>query len=62
LTQLAAADIEVTADLGNSGRTVVRFSGTELKLRLMVEAETTEMVTAALDKLQDAACADGILS
>ena len=62
LTQLAAADIEVTADLGNSGRTVVRFSGTELKLRLMVEAETTEMVTAALDKLQNAACADGILS
>lgn len=61
LEALSAACKEVDADLGSDGRTVVRFSGTELKLRLMVEARTTEQVESAIATLRAAAEADGIL-
>jgi phosphoglucosamine mutase len=62
LPQLSAACAKVEQELGENGRTVVRFSGTELKLRLMVEAKTPELVQAALEQLQIAAEADGILA
>ena len=62
LPQLMAADQKVKHELGELGRTVVRFSGTELKLRLMVEANSSDLVTNALDQLQTAANADGILA
>lgn len=62
LPQLAAACETVEAELGGDGRTVVRFSGTELKLRLMVEARTEEQVEDAIEKLRRAAEADEILA
>jgi phosphoglucosamine mutase len=43
---------------GNAIRVVVRWSGTEPKLRLMVEAESTELMNQALDALELAARAD----
>lgn len=48
-------------EMGPHGRTVVRFSGTEAKLRLMVEAETEQMVEEGISRLRAAAAADGIL-
>jgi phosphoglucosamine mutase len=62
LPQLSAVCAKVDQELGSDGRTVVRFSGTELKLRLMVEAKTAEMVQTALNQLHAAAEADGILA
>jgi phosphoglucosamine mutase len=48
--------------LAGKGRSVVRFSGTELKLRLMVEAENQDLVGKSLNRLQAAAQKDGILA
>jgi len=62
LPQLSAECAAVESDLQGKGRTVVRFSGTELKLRLMVEATTHEAVDAAIERLRAAAQADGILA
>lgn len=61
LPHLQAACTEVDQELAGEGRTVVRFSGTELKLRLMVEARTEEQVEAALARLREAAETDQIL-
>ncbi|MCH2100983.1 MAG: phosphoglucosamine mutase [Planctomycetes bacterium] len=62
LPQLADACKLVEAELAGNGRAVVRFSGTELKLRLMVEARTEEQVELAIEKLRVAAEADEILA
>jgi len=62
LPALSEACAKIDADLLGRGRTVVRFSGTELLLRLMVEAETQQDVTKALDVLESAARNDGILA
>jgi len=61
LPRLAAETEQLEQEMGSHGRTVVRFSGTELKLRLMVEAETQQMVDDGIDRLRAAADADGIL-
>ncbi len=61
LPTLAAAVEAEEAELGDRGRTVVRFSGTELRLRLMVEAVDDTLVAASLARLEAAARADGIL-
>ncbi|HEX9793722.1 MAG TPA: phosphoglucosamine mutase [Planctomycetota bacterium] len=62
LPALSAACARVEARLGKAGRLVVRFSGTELRLRLMAEAETKEQVDRAVQELAHAAAADGILA
>jgi phosphoglucosamine mutase len=62
LPHLSAACEAVEAQLAGDGRTVVRFSGTELKLRLMVEARTKQQVEDALEVLRAAAEADEILA
>ncbi len=62
LPQLAAAVRALEQKLDGSGRTVVRFSGTELKLRLMVEAQHDADVESALALLEGAARADGIVT
>ena len=64
LEQLPALQREVAAldaELTGSGRTVVRFSGTELKLRLMVEARDPRAVADGVRRLDAAARADGIV-
>ncbi len=55
LTGLQAAIQEVEAALGEEGRVLVRYSGTEPKLRLLVEGPTLFEVEQALKSLEIAA-------
>jgi len=55
LTLLPAAIAECERTLGDSGRTIVRYSGTENKIRILVEAETAGDVALWIDKLSAAA-------
>ena len=48
---LARARAEVEADLGDRGRVLIRASGTEPKLRLMVEAADKELAERSAKKL-----------
>jgi len=55
---LVGAIAEVEAELGAQGRVLVRFSGTEAKLRLLVEGPSDAVVAAALERLVKAAGLD----
>jgi phosphoglucosamine mutase len=55
---LNAAQAALEATQGDDLRMVVRWSGTEPKLRLMVEARQPELVDAALARLEAAARID----
>ena len=48
---LAGATREVEALLGDRGRVLIRASGTEPKLRLMVEADDDDLATSCVQKL-----------
>jgi phosphoglucosamine mutase len=50
---LQAAVDAVRAELGDTGRVLLRASGTEQLVRVMVEAETTELARAHADRLAD---------
>lgn len=50
---MQAAKAEVEKRLGDRGRVLIRASGTEPKLRLMVEAETYAMAKECVDLLAD---------
>ncbi len=58
LSYLPAAITSVEAALGSAGRVLVRYSGTEPKLRLLVEGPTDAVVQASLDQLTAAARED----
>ena len=58
LPTLTAAIKTVETELGAKGRVLVRYSGTESKLRLLVEGPTDSIVAAALDQLVAAARTD----
>jgi phosphoglucosamine mutase len=55
LPRLTAAIRGLEAELGARGRVLVRYSGTEAKLRLLVEGPTEEVVSAGLAQLEAAA-------
>lgn len=55
LPALTAAIQAIEQEFGDRGRVLVRYSGTEAKLRLLVEGPTEAGVKAALDKLAAAA-------
>ena len=62
LPALAAENLLLSRELEGRGRTVIRFSGTELRLRLMVEARDAALVDSALQRLAAASRRDGILA
>jgi phosphoglucosamine mutase len=55
LPALRATIAELERELGGRGRVLVRWSGTEPKLRLLVEGPTEAIVKGGLDKLKAAA-------
>jgi phosphoglucosamine mutase len=58
LPQLRTAISALEADLGMQGRVLVRWSGTEPKLRLLVEGPTDGVVQTGMAKLEAAARAE----
>ena len=58
LNTLQAAIAAVEEDLGDEGRVLVRYSGTEPKLRLLVEGKDARRVAKALESIESAARKD----
>jgi phosphoglucosamine mutase len=58
LPGLSAAICALEGELGASGRVLVRYSGTEAKLRLLVEGPTDAVVADGLARLNAAVRAE----
>ncbi|HBR67261.1 MAG TPA: phosphoglucosamine mutase, partial [Opitutae bacterium] len=55
---LSAAVAAIEKDFGEEGRVLIRYSGTEPKLRLLVEGKDKKRVVDGLKDLEKAACCD----
>lgn len=55
---ISACIVKLESELGENGRLLVRYSGTEPKIRLLVEARTDEAVASAFKELLAAVEAD----
>lgn len=62
LPRLTGAIQKLERQLGAQGRVLVRYSGTEPKIRLLVEGPTDDVVEAALAELEAAARADRVVT
>lgn len=51
--EIKAVEAEISEELGNSGRLLLRPSGTEPLIRVMVEAETNELCREYVDRVVD---------
>ena len=58
MTKLAALSQKVERELGSEGRLLVRWSGTEPKLRIMLEGPNEERVRDLANALAEAAKRD----
>jgi phosphoglucosamine mutase len=58
LTTTRAAIERIEASLGDAGRVLVRWSGTEPKLRVMIEGEDETKIRALAEEILVAARAD----
>jgi len=58
---VVAAIAQVTEELGDNGRILVRESGTEPVIRVMVEAETNELCAKYVKQVIDVICAEGLI-
>ncbi|MDB6168690.1 MAG: glmM, partial [Verrucomicrobia bacterium] len=58
LPRIKAAILALEQELGGEGRVLVRYSGTEPKLRLLIEGPTGEKVRSGLARLEEAVRAD----
>ena len=56
-----AAIAKVTEELGDNGRILVRESGTEPVLRVMVEAESNELCAKYVKQVIDVICSEGLI-
>jgi phosphoglucosamine mutase len=62
LVHLPAAIAAIEDELRRAGRVLVRYSGTEAKLRLLVEGPTEAVVEVAMSRLREAVARDGLLA
>jgi phosphoglucosamine mutase len=58
MSRLSALTMKVSTELGSSGRVLVRWSGTEPKLRVMLEGPNEDRIRSWARDLIDAARQD----